>query len=38
MEALVMVLIIVIALVMLDATSITWGADSRDTMPDDHRR
>ena len=38
MEALVMVLIIVIALVMLDATSITWGADSRDTLPDDHRR
>ena len=38
MEALVMVLIIVISLVLLDAASITWGVDSRDTLPDDHRR
>ncbi len=38
MEALVMVLVIVISLVLLDAAAITWGADTRDTLPDDHRR
>ena len=38
MEALVMVSVIVIAWCCWTAAAITWGADSRDTLPDDHRR
>lgn len=37
MEMLVWIAVIV-ALVALDAGALRWGADSRDPMPDDHRR
>ena len=30
--------IVVIALAALDAAAVAWGADSRDQLPDDHRR
>ena len=32
------VAIVVIALGALDAAAVAWGTDSRDPMPDDHRR
>ncbi len=32
------VAIVVIALGALDAAAVAWGADSRDPIPDDHRR
>lgn len=32
------VAIVVIALGALDAAAVAWGADSRDSIPDDHRR
>ena len=38
MEALVTIIALVIGLVSLDLTSALWGTDSRDAMPDDHRR
>lgn len=38
MEALVMIIALVVGLVSLDLTSALWGTDSRDAMPDDHRR
>ena len=30
--------IIIAALLALDAGALRWGADSRDRLPDDHRR
>jgi hypothetical protein len=38
MEALVMFLTLVVGLMALDLASFQWGADSRDSLPDDHRR
>jgi len=38
MEALVLLLVLAIGLSLLDAASLGWGADSRPTIPDDHRR
>jgi nitrogen fixation-related uncharacterized protein len=38
MEAIIMLLVVVIGLVSLGGTSLRWGADSRDPLPDDHRR
>ena len=31
-------IVIVAALVALDAAALRWGVDSRDRLPDDHRR
>ena len=38
METLFIWMVIIAALVALDAGALTWGVDSRDPMPDDHRR
>jgi nitrogen fixation-related uncharacterized protein len=38
MEATVLLLITIIALVALGGASINWGADSREQYPDDHLR
>jgi hypothetical protein len=38
MGILIVIAIIIIGLGALDAASIAWGEDSRDSMPDDHRR
>lgn len=38
MDALLMLAILVIGLVALDLGAMTWGADSRDPLPDDHLR
>jgi hypothetical protein len=38
MEALVMVLVLIAGLIALDVASLRWGTDSRDPLPDDHRR
>jgi len=38
MDALVMFFIVVGGLLTLDLAATTWGVDSRDSMPDDHRR
>lgn len=38
MEALVMVLALIVGLMALDLASFRWGTDSRDLIPDDHRR
>ncbi len=38
MEALVMFLALIVGLMALDLASFKWGADSRDLIPDDHRR
>ena len=38
MEALTLILVIVASLVGLDLASFSWGADSRDTLGDDHAR
>jgi len=38
MEAIVMLIVLVVGLVGLDLSSATWGADSRDPLPDDHQR
>lgn len=38
MEALVMILVLVVALAMLGTASLRWGADSRPALPDDHAR
>lgn len=38
MEAIVMVLILIIGLMILGASSLRWGVDSRPAMPDDHTR
>jgi hypothetical protein len=38
MEALFAIAILVIALAGFDAAAVAYGADSRDQLPDDHRR
>jgi hypothetical protein len=38
MEPLFIWIVIVAALVALDASALLWGADSRDRLPDDHHR
>lgn len=38
MEAIFAIMLVVIGLVAFDAAAINWGADSRGTLPDDHRR
>jgi hypothetical protein len=38
MEAIVMLIVLILGLAALDVTSIVSGADSRDPIPDDHRR
>jgi hypothetical protein len=38
MEAIVMFVILIVALMGLDVAALTWGADSRGTLPDDHAR
>ena len=38
MEAIVMVLILIVGLAVLGASSIRWGVDSRPAMTDDHAR
>ncbi len=34
----IVVIVVIAALVALDAAALIWGADSRDLLPDDHRR
>jgi hypothetical protein len=38
MEPLFVWILIIAALLLLDAGALRWGADSRDQLPDDHRR
>ncbi|MEA2608961.1 MAG: hypothetical protein QOJ75_1204 [Chloroflexota bacterium] len=38
MEAIFTILALVTGLAVLGGVSITWGVDSRDAYPDDHRR
>ena len=38
MEALTVWIVVIIALLALDAGALRWGVDSRDALPDDHRR
>ena len=38
MEMLFVWIAVIVALVALDAGALLWGADSRDRLPDDHRR
>ena len=38
MSVLVIIALLIIMLGALDAAALTWGADSRDQLPDDHRR
>ena len=38
METLVIWIVAIAALLVLDASALLWGVDSRDPMPDDHRR
>lgn len=38
MEAIIALAVLVIALAGLDAAALAYGADSRDALPDDHRR
>ena len=38
METLIVWIVVIAALVALDAGALRWGVDSRDVMPDDHRR
>ena len=38
MEALVIWIVAIAALLLLDASALLWGVDSRETMPDDHHR
>ena len=38
MPVFVIIAIIIIGLGALDAAAVAWGADSRDQLPDDHRR
>jgi hypothetical protein len=37
MAALIIIAIVIVGLVVLDAAAGAWGADSRDSLPDDHR-
>lgn len=38
MDALMFLVLVVAGLVVFDVAAVTHGVDSRDTMPDDHRR
>lgn len=38
MDTLFVWIIVIAALLALDAGALRWGVDSRDAMPDDHRR
>jgi len=38
MSVLVIIALLIVMLAALDAAALTWGADSRDQLPDDHRR
>jgi hypothetical protein len=38
MEFIVMIAILIAGLIGLDAAALTWGADSRGSLPDDHVR
>jgi hypothetical protein len=38
MMVLVVLFVVVAAMVALDAAAVTWGQDSRDSIPDTHRR
>ena len=38
MPVFVIIALIIIGLGALDAAAMAWGADSRDQVPDDHRR
>ena len=38
METLFVWIVVIAALIALDAGAIRWGVDSRDSLPDDHRR
>lgn len=38
METLFVWIIVIAALIALDAGALRWGVDSRDALPDDHRR
>lgn len=38
METLFIWIVVIAALIALDAGALRWGVDSRDCLPDDHRR
>jgi nitrogen fixation-related uncharacterized protein len=38
MEAIIMMIVLIAALLSVGGAALLWGADSRDPMPDDHRR
>ncbi len=38
METLIVWIVVIAALIVLDAGALLWGVDSRDPLPDDHRR
>jgi nitrogen fixation-related uncharacterized protein len=38
MDMLLLLIVLVLGLALLDVASLTWGADSRDLIADDHRR
>jgi len=38
MSFLVIIALLIIMLGAIDAAALAWGADSRDQLPDDHRR
>lgn len=38
MEGIVMMIVLITGLALLGAAALLWGTDSRDPMPDDHRR
>jgi hypothetical protein len=38
MSLLVIIALLIIVLGAIDAAALAWGADSRDQLPDDHRR
>jgi hypothetical protein len=38
METLFIWLVVLVALLALDVCALRWGVDSRDGLPDDHRR
>ncbi len=38
MEGIIMMIVLITGLVSLGAAALLWGTDTRDPMPDDHRR
>jgi hypothetical protein len=38
MSVIVIIALLIIMLAAVDAAAVAWGADSRDQLPDDHRR